>query len=1104
MSSVAKPIDNRVVERIEQLSENWSLFSTLTGAVMAGWVIVTALMFAVVLDILFQFETSSRVIVISIWCAVSLLALLFMMVRPLLRRRTLEGMARRLEQIFPELGSDLINLVQLSREENCPSQFLRQAALRQATRNAESVSLTSAPHKLTWRERIQLSMQTPRDLVLAFVIGLLISGLGGACHVLFPAWPNAVYRLFHPTRFVPTMGSVGILEVTPGDQDVLSGTALTVAAKVENPQHQTVEGNVVTMSPDGQEQRYALIPSEQFDQFSFTFPKVTDAFRYRLEIGGTQTDHYQISVFDRPTIRSLSATYRYPAYTGLAEQTVELKAGAIEAPQYTKVELTIETVALTQNAIVRVGTQEIEGVSRLTKPEATAKFSVTEDGFYTIHLTDERGNTNDDSARYPIHITLDQAPQIDITTPAPEVTVGAGETITIEVRASDDYGLSEVELRNRLETADAGAEEALQVWESFRDPKQSRLRFNWTLPDSLSGGTVMLYRAVAHDNRDASVNGDHIGPQEASTTVRRIRIIDRDSYFANKLQTLEQFRQELWRIYKRQTTTRAQTTPLTTAIRLSETERKSSASIQQSQKEIEDRTVKLADGIADEQAVLAPFKVALSNLAEGRMNEANGRAEELAGSDAVEAMHTSASELVNVQDDILDILRKLLDIARTETSKTVAQMEKRPGGDLPDDVAGHLEDLSEKLKEFVKEQRKVIEATEDLAKKPVEDFTEEEEQKLKDLAATEDEWSKFMNEAHTDLSKVPEQDFSNPSMLDELIEIETEIKMAEDALTKKTAEIAVPLEQLGAEMAEEIATNLEKWLPDEPDREQWSQEEPLTDAMREAPMAELPTELQDLVGELMEEEEDLFDEMEDVSSSWADSLDKGAGWDVADGPISNMSAKGATGNRLPNTSEIGGRSGEGRSGKSSGEFVGEEAVGKGGRKTPTRLTPDPFEAGQVKDTSTDPVGGSTGGGKESGQGGEGLEGPVPPPLKRDLQRLAGQQATLRNRAETVRLQFKIANYNTTDLDTMIDQMGRVEEQLRSGYFRSALRRRDVMLESLGDLRNQVTESAEFKTDTTANVPLEIRKKILGNMNEDSPSGWEQLNQSYFDRIANGK
>ena len=146
-------------------------------------------------------------------------------------------------------------------------------------------------------------------------------------------------------------------------------------------------------------------------------------------------------------------------------------------------------------------------------------------------------------------------------------------------------------------------------------------------------------------------------------------------------------------------------------------------------------------------------------------------------------------------------------------------------------------------------------------------------------------------------------------------------------------------------------------------------------------MAELPKEMEDIVGKLMEDEEDLFNEMEDASSSWADSLDKGAGWDAMDGPISNNSARGVTGNRLPNTSEIAGRSGEGRQGKSSGEFVGDTAVGKGGRNTPSRLTPDAFVKGQVKDYSKDPVGGATGGGKESGAGGRGLARPRPQPSR---------------------------------------------------------------------------------------------------------------------------
>jgi len=269
-------------------------------------------------------------------------------------------------------------------------------------------------------------------------------------------------------------------------------------------------------------------------------------------------------------------------------------------------------------------------------------------------------------------------------------------------------------------------------------------------------------------------------------------------------------------------------------------------------------------------------------------------------------------------------------------------------------------------------------------------------------------------------------------------------------------------------------------------------------------MAELPGELEDLIGELMEEEEDLFDEMEDASSSAADSLDKGAGWDAMDGPISNMSAKGVTGNRLPNTSEIGGRAGEGRSGKSSGEFVGDEAIGKGGRKTPSRLTPDPYVKGQIKDHSRDPSGGATGGGKESGQGGEGLEGPAPNARDlRDMQRLAGKQAALRNKAEGVDVQFQIMNFHHTDLKKMIELMAQIERDLKTGRYQNALRQRQVLAEGLGNVKQYLEGEFQIRKDATENLPSDIQKEILGSMQDPSPVGWEELNRQYFQRLSEG-
>jgi len=367
------------------------------------------------------------------------------------------------------------------------------------------------------------------------------------------------------------------------------------------------------------------------------------------------------------------------------------------------------------------------------------------------------------------------------------------------------------------------------------------------------------------------------------------------------------------------------------------------------------------------------------------------------------------------------------------------------------------------------------------------------------LEATEDNWSRFFKEARTDLSKIPEQDMSNPQLLNELVEIYTEIEMAKDALAKKTVEVAVPMEEAGAEKAEALEYNLERWLMDTPDRTRWQMEEPLGDY--EVPMAELPEQLQDIVGDLMEQEEDLMDDIEDATSGWADSLDKGAGWTAMDGPISNFSAKGVTGNMLPNSSEISGRSGEGRTGKSSGEFVEKSAVGKGGRKTPTRLTPDPFEKGVVDDKSPDATGGATGGGKISGAGGEGLEGPIPPQLQQQLKALAGKQAELRNKAERVQVAFKTRKYPTEPINRVVSHMKDVERALGSGSYDQVTRLRRFLVKDLQDTRAFLAGETRVNRDSSVNLPPELQEEIMAAGEKAAPKAYEDLLRAYWESLA---
>jgi hypothetical protein len=231
-----------------------------------------------------------------------------------------------------------------------------------------------------------------------------------------------------------------------------------------------------------------------------------------------------------------------------------------------------------------------------------------------------------------------------------------------------------------------------------------------------------------------------------------------------------------------------------------------------------------------------------------------------------------------------------------------------------------------------------------------------------------------------------------------------------------------------------------------------------------------------------------------------DSLDKGAGWDAADGPISNMSAKGVTGNQLPNQQEIGGRSGEGRTGKSHGQIVEETAEGKGGRETPTRLTPSPFEEGSVEDTSTESPGGSTGGGKLSGFAGEGLRGPTPPQLNQKMARLSGQQAQIRQKAEAIALRLRKMKVSTGELETSIAEMRKVEQAagkrdgiaLRQTHSRAIDALRKAKKAVSGDIR-------VFRQNQK--LPKHIRDEITSGYKENLPEGYEEMAADYFRALA---
>ena len=1030
--------------------------------------------------------------------------------------------ARFLETRLPELGNSLINTILLTERADDWSGVLVERAIDEAAAGARGVDLLAAVSDRR-AKRWGVAAAIAATLLAAFVV------------LAYGRFSSAALQILMPLEKVPSVGDVRFLEIRPGNAAWIKGEPLEIEAVIDDrsgsPRRASID---ISEAAGGRFLKKELVRAvDKPDRFSFRISQVLQPFSYSLSVGGTESDNYKITLREPPLIERIDVVYKYPDYTGLAPQKVDNSGGEIRCLIGTMVEMTVRVSAAIDGGSLTFGRGEVRNCTRTEDGRGMAvQFPVLQNDTYQIRLA---GQAPDGAAvAYRITALEDRPPIIRFTVPNRDVAAAPGvlsestgashrgqtdsskvnrpghlagpdrflKGVKMSLKAGDDYGLGEVRL---LAQADGEPEpHVVAGWKKFADPKESVIDHAFVLDQArYKLGRTVTYWAEAADRRTYQGGNTPRGPNVAATAKFKIALEDRKAAAQEKLTQLAKLYDRLREILKAQEQARVATSAVAAVKNLSDT-RTGGQSLQAAQKAIRDATVAVITKEVAFDSDTMPIRETLEVLASNEMASAIAKARaigDLAEPSRLAAVPDLSKALAGDQDAIIAVIRRILDITG-KLADAVKEAEKRlDPSDLPPDTLGKLKNLKRRLKEFVGEQKKVIEASKDLAKKPVDDYQETDQRTLEKLKAIEDQWDKFLTEAIADFSKIPELDASNPSLVKELIEVKTDVEMAKDALAKKAMDVVVPLEELGMEGAKEISENLERWLPDTPDREAWKQEEFTKDA--EIPHAELPQQMEDLVGDLLEQEEDLFEEIEDTTAKAGDSADKGAGWDAMDGPISNFSAKGVTGNRLPNTSEIGGRSGEGRQGKSSGEFVEEEATGKGGRRTPTRLSPDAFSKGEVKDSSPESPGGATGGGKISGAGQEGLEGPVPPEVQRRMGTLAGKQAQLRNKAEGVKAALQVKNYDSFALDKAIEGMRRVQRDLLAGRYQNALRQKNVILEDLKGTRMLLSGEVRIRRDASAALPNEVQKGVLDALEKPMPRGYEEYLKRYYERLSEG-
>jgi hypothetical protein len=481
-----------------------------------------------------------------------------------------------------------------------------------------------------------------------------------------------------------------------------------------------------------------------------------------------------------------------------------------------------------------------------------------------------------------------------------------------------------------------------------------------------------------------------------------------------------------------------------------------------------------------------------------------GSAKQIDRSFTSRALKSVEKQQVYLLDQLIALKGIVAKKSEVEAQKAMAELLGEKEDSLSPTPEETLENAVKELDEFIKKQEDITHKRQMVLDQPPEDFSEEDEELLEDLAIDQSKLAEILANMVNDLSNMNLLDFGDNQMVDEMTSIHEEAqdladKAAEAAEMQQARQDAYRLETEAVEMAEELMINCEATLGFY-DNIQFMAEIP-EDEQLVAPLAELPSELEDLVGDLITSEEEMRPEVEDVGS-YLNSLDHTAG-PIADGTISSTSAKGKTGDQKPEDNVLEGRSGAGRSGMSDGQLV--ESVAKDLDQNEyalrERVSNTPLESGQVEDQDVGAATGGTGLGKTTDSTTQfGMGGRLPPRVLDMMQATLQTQQNIRQASQDLVMQLKRHNLSVTELESSIQAMKSLEDSLKRADGIGINRAYNETVDSLRKSHSAVGKQVAVQYTTDKALARKLQNMISRNRTLNF-KGYNHMVSAYFEALA---
>ena len=450
------------------------------GAIFMGTALVTTLALVLVLN-RFAFPahgiTAARVAIFAALGA----AAIFGIALPLLRV-TREWAVHNAEVANPELQQRLTTFQERQSKTNDP--FLELLAADTLTRTRQT-----QPSSLVPDNRL-FALGGGGLGCLAVLVWMIAAGPGYLGYGASLLWTG--------THAAPLY----TIAVTPGDVTVRRNSDQLISAHVTGMRPGKAQLFAHYASASGWEpvNMQAQPDSGGGDaSYQFVFAGLPENVEYYVAAGPLVSSHYKLRVVDLPSIKDISVTYHYPAWTGM-KPTTEEHSGDLRA-----IEGTEAAIELRMDRPLKDGKLQFDGgeTVQLTRGDGNTyrgSIRLEKDGAYHLADSDE-GQQVRLSEDYFVATDKAMPPEVAIERPGGDYRASPIEEVAVTVKASDPFGLNNVHLHYSV---NGGPDKDVSL---LKTPGMKDADGSYTLPledyKLVPGDLVSLYATAKDGHSEA-------------------------------------------------------------------------------------------------------------------------------------------------------------------------------------------------------------------------------------------------------------------------------------------------------------------------------------------------------------------------------------------------------------------------------------------------------------------------------------------------------------------------------------------------------------------------------------------------------------------------